>query len=231
MFTAGLIQRGGTRTDLAIKHIDRAIPEDGSVLSDNFNIYGCWWIDEGSAEFFLNNISNGGKKDFVSRTGQEFYLPKPMGVNIVVETYSWIPKPTDEDLADPMKNTSYYDWVRHYVLVDIDQTDNNPAPAQSEIFEDYIYFAERDAVSDEFSLIYSAPEDRSLLIEIYTASGKRVGSEIYSAYAGFGADEYDVDKAKLSKGEEYTVVAYLLNEGAKKSKGYLAGDSFTFVAQ
>lgn len=221
---------GGGQIDLVIPKLPGARPADGSVLSDDFNIYGCLWPDKTGAEFFLNNVSNGGHIDFVSRDGKEFWMTQPMAMNIWVETYNWIPTPLNEDLSDPNKNTSYYDWIRHYVLVEIDEEVANVAPAQSEIFEDYIHFTNRKSKGSELELIYTSPADRSIIVEIYTLSGKIVGSNNYNALSGFGADSYSVDSAKLKSGKKYVAVAYLVEAGAKSSDKYLCGDSFEFTA-
>jgi len=45
-----------------------------------------------------------------------------MHVNLVVEPYDWETPPTPEELADNHRNTTYYDWVRPYVLVRDDAT-------------------------------------------------------------------------------------------------------------
>ena len=43
---------------------------------------------------------------------------RPMYMHLVTETYAWEPRlPTDEMLNDETKNSTYYDWVRSYVLV------------------------------------------------------------------------------------------------------------------
>ncbi|MFR9650825.1 MAG: hypothetical protein SNG35_02225 [Rikenellaceae bacterium] len=218
------------REDMAIKGIPALKPEDGSVLSDGYNIYGCWWKDESNAEFYLNNKS-GGSYNFINKDGNPFVMNKPMGVNIVVETYAWIPRPTDDDLNDPTKNRSYYDWVRHYVLVDIAKSVKSDAPEQRDVFEDYIYLGKRGEFSNgTLELQYTAPINRTLIIEIMNSKGKSIATKSYNAHAGFGNGEYKIP-AKLDKGENYTTVVYLVEQGSKSSKRYLAGDSFEFTAQ
>ena len=46
-----------------------------------------------------------------------------MFMRLVSETYPfpWIELPNDEELADPSKNIVYYDWVRGYSLVDVNE--------------------------------------------------------------------------------------------------------------
>ena len=42
---------------------------------------------------------------------------RPMYMHLVTETYNWEAPPTEEELLNDEINTSYYDWVRAYVLV------------------------------------------------------------------------------------------------------------------
>ena len=43
---------------------------------------------------------------------------RPMYMHMVTETYSWEPSlPTDEMLSGDPRYSTYYDWVRSYVLV------------------------------------------------------------------------------------------------------------------
>ncbi len=221
----------GGSVDMVIPKIPGARPADGKIMSDDFQTYGCWWYDKSSAEFYLNNVSNGGRINFVSTTDQEFYVGEPMSLNVWVETYRWIPKPVDEDLLDPSKNTSYFDWIRHYVLVDIDDKSVKAAPEQTNVFEDYVYFTKREADEAKFEIIYIAPVDRTIILEIYDDADKLVCSKEFTAYAGFGANEYVVDHAKLRSGKKYTVVALFNELLAPRSTKHICGDSFSFVAK
>jgi hypothetical protein len=47
--------------------------------------------------------------------------------NMVTETYNWEAPPTPEELADNSKKTTYYNWVRAYVLVKDDAAPANAA--------------------------------------------------------------------------------------------------------
>ncbi len=114
------------------------------------------------------------------------------------------------------------------MLVDIDQRVENPAPSQSEVFEDYVHFTERESVDGgAFELIYTAKEDSRLIVEIYDGK-KVVARDSSDALSGFGTDTYVVD-TKLNSGTEYTAVVYLVKSGSESTKGYLSGDSFSFT--
>ncbi len=100
-------------------------PADGSLLSANFHTYSMLWVDKDCAEFFFDGVSNG-VSEFFSRASSysgKFWMTEPMNVVLDIETYDWGIPPTTAELNDPAKNRSLYDYFRHYVLVDVDETD------------------------------------------------------------------------------------------------------------
>ncbi len=226
--------KSGKKEDIVIKKIPSLKPQSGEILSDDFNVYGCWWRDKESAEFYLNNIS-GGEQKFVTKSGQPFYIPKQMGLNMVVETYSWIPRPEDSDLLDSDKNTSYYDWVRHYVLIAADRRQRGVdiAPEQRYVFEDYAMILREGGIQQSgnelrVTLLYSAPKDRALTLIVLDEKGKKSLSALeLDAYAGYAQASYTLKKVSLKSGARYTVAAYLDLDGQR----YAAGDSLHFTAE
>ena len=84
--------------------------------ADGYHTYGLWWKDANTLRFYYN-----GTYLFTIHPGTKYNpLPfaRPMYMHMVTETYSWEPSlPTDEVLNDDAKNSTYYDWVRSYVLV------------------------------------------------------------------------------------------------------------------
>ena len=106
-----------------IKHDYRAEGveiESESLASEDFNTYGGWWQDESNVVYYFNNGEGVASKFYDGITDKPF--DRPMGINLVSETYPfpWIELPNDEELADSTKNICYYDWVRSYLLVDVD---------------------------------------------------------------------------------------------------------------
>ncbi|RME95998.1 MAG: hypothetical protein D6766_01800 [Verrucomicrobia bacterium] len=51
---------------------------------------------------------------------------RPMQINMVTETYDWMPAPSEEELANDAINATYYDWVRVWVLVPEDAPPRRP---------------------------------------------------------------------------------------------------------
>ncbi len=84
--------------------------------ADDFHTYGLWWIDAKTLKFYYD-----GRYMFTIHPGTKYNpqpFSRPMYMHMVTETYSWEPSlPTDEMLNDDKKNSTYYDWVRSYVLV------------------------------------------------------------------------------------------------------------------
>ncbi|MFC7337287.1 family 16 glycosylhydrolase [Haloferula chungangensis] len=84
--------------------------------AEDFHTYGLWWIDATTMKFYYD-----GKFLFTINPSTAYNpqpFSRPMYMHLVTETYDWEPGlPTDDDLADPGKNSTYYDWVRSYILV------------------------------------------------------------------------------------------------------------------
>ncbi len=166
---------------------------DGALLSEDFNTFGCWWRDSESASFYLNNEQESHRQFIARKTHKDpydnpFRFTEPMTLNLVVETYPypWIELPNDEELADPELNSTLYDWVRSYILVDA--TDANAGAAPMEMFSDIVHI-ESKSITTPLLVQYTAPVDRQIVLSLYDKSGKRVKQEVISAPAGYASLE------------------------------------------
>lgn len=230
---------GGPMEDIQIEktRLDRA---DGRTPAEDFNTYGCWWRDEDNVSFYLNNDQEihrefYGRLKWGAPYDIQFKINRPMHMNIVVETYPypWITLPTDETLADRSLTTTRYDWVRSYVLVDVDAKNSNAAPM--EMFENHINIVDAAAETTlvkgklPISLHYTSNIDRNILIEIYNIKGKLIGTESVAAYAGYANAEIKSAAAKKIKtGAKCIVVVSLVDQDSKKT---LEADSFVTVVK
>ena len=84
--------------------------------ADNFHTYGLWWVDANTLHFYYDSTF------LFTIHPSTRYNPKPfarpMYMHLVTETYDWEPSlPTDEMLNDDTQNSTWYDWVRSYILV------------------------------------------------------------------------------------------------------------------
>lgn len=230
---------------------------DGASPSKDFNVYGCWWVDKSQAVFYLNNEQSK-RMDFVVKTtpkghsqqqGKKFYFTEPMGLNLVMETYTWFYEtppgksgwndriknedgsyklvlPTDEELLDPTKNKNHYDWVRCYKLKDIDKRVD--MPQEYVMFENHIHIYEKPEIRGNklaVNLEYTARKNSDIEFKIYSANGKVLATKVVEALAGYGNNQYEIDlkRAKISKETEYYCVAELRSGGK-----VFEGDSATF---
>ncbi len=226
---------GSARQDIRIKET-RLRREDGAKPSEGFNTYGVWWRDSECATFYLND-GEGEHREFKGRPKHsgpfdiDFRLTEPMSLHMVVETYPfpWIPLPTDEELADPTRNRTYYDWVRSYLLVDADEKNNGAA--EMTMFEDQINIASKPSSitkGDSLEIHYTAGVDREIMVVVYNEKGKIVATKSISALAGYGNIELEIPTSKkVTDGSSYSIVAYLGAKSSKLTADYLSGDSFS----
>ncbi len=213
---------------------------DNAVLaSEDFNTYGCWWRDESSVTFYLDNAELEDKTSFADKKGGgEFVLTDPMSVNLTSESYyihSFKPShfiwyPQLDELATPEKSTTLYDWVRSYYLVN--STSANPKGTQPMVmFESKVHIANKPATAKvgkvELNIHYTASTDMKLLVVLYNKSGKEITSKSVEAYAGYANTSVELD---VKKGGAYSVAAYI-GTGGNLSKSYISGDSFSLSVE
>lgn len=95
-------------------------PKDGRAATDpsaeDFHTYGLWWVDANTLHFYYDGAFKFTIHPSTKCHPQPF--ARPMYMHMVTETYSWEPSlPTEEMLSGDPKYSTYYDWVRSYVLV------------------------------------------------------------------------------------------------------------------
>jgi len=92
----------------------------GGHVSDAFHTYGCFWKNPNEFDFYIDGV----KKHTINPSTAENPEPfsRPMAMHMVTETYNWVTPPTTSDLNDDARNTTYYDWVRSYYLIDVDES-------------------------------------------------------------------------------------------------------------
>ncbi len=226
---------GGEKSDIRSKEV-KLKRTDGNLLSDDFNVFGCWWKDASHATFYLNNTQSGSTFFENRDTKKPFLFTEPMGLNMVVETYPqpWISLPTDEELSDDTKNTTYYDWVRAYLLVDMDEKIDNVDNSQR--FENHINLTSKKsafAVGQsrlDFPLAYTASKDCFVKLVIFDEKNNQIDSSLKKVYSGYGNLKLSIDHA-LPVDKKYTAVVYLGINDTMDDGNYLEADSFKFTIE
>jgi|GEM_PF-802856 len=90
----------------------------GGDSSEEFHTYGCWWVNENEMIFYIDGEES---HRIMANTGASAApFDRPMHINMVTETYDWETPPGPADLSDDNRNTSYYDFVHAFELLDVD---------------------------------------------------------------------------------------------------------------
>ena len=111
--------KGGNAAEGDGRIADNKLPEGQEVWQD-FHTYGAWWKDANNVDFYLDGKLAGSVKVSTAVTDEPFKMP--MRMQMLTETYNWAtPYPTKKQFKDNTVNTSYYDWVRSYKLIDVNE--------------------------------------------------------------------------------------------------------------
>lgn len=195
----------------------------------DFNVVGAWWKDDKSADYYLN-----GEYFQTIEFIKPFVLPMP--VILTMETYTWggddennarNPKPLEYMFHDDFRprelRAVYYDWVRSWILVDIDQEQFNPQ-------KDNVGFYDDPEAGDqgEFTIIYSAKEARKIKVSLFGKGSEPVAVEILTAGAGIGSVNSGLIPGLKTEKGEYKVVCELGTGDAEGLK-VLASSQKTIV--
>lgn len=182
---------------------------------EDYHTYACNWRSAQDAQFFVDDRFIGVvtfRTDVVSDPFKD-----PMRINLVTETYYWAkPYPTDAELNNNNINVSYYNWVRTYVKLPVDQPssidDEGAAIFTEEVKFDVAYEANKASTAVyEFVLLYKANVDREMNIVIKDAANNVIKSTTSAALAGYGKKRYTVTlDSPLGEGN-YSVTTELKN--------------------
>ena len=205
--------------------------------ADAFNTYGGWWKDESNASFYYNN-SEAKEMEFYSDVKEKPFDHK-MGLNMVSETYPfpWIELPNDEELADPEKNICYYDWVRSYVLVDVDDSNKDQNVDTSvELYTESVQVGkelDQLTASKKISipLNYMANKDREIHLELRNEANKVVARKSFTAYAGFANLLTDLDLKRKAKAGNYSLKIAMRSVGGKTDEVICSHQNIEFKIQ
>lgn len=216
-----------------------------ALASADFHTYGGWWKDEKSASYYYDNRAPKHIKFYDKIKNKPF--DQPMRMRLVSETYPfpWIELPTDEELADPTKNTVYYDWVRGYKLVEVnDENVNQEYETNLKVYNESVYFPALETQLEgsenktvKIPLSYKANQNRKIEIMVFETTdrtkikwGRKVATKIIEVLPGYGNMEVAIDLSKnYSKSINYRVQIKMFSTSwDKKSKESLDESSMFF---
>ncbi len=216
----------------------QATKEMAKWPSEDFHTYGGWWQDESTVSYYLDNELTKSVNFNTSVKPKPF--DNPMGLNLVSETYPfpWISLPTDEELRDDTRNTAYYDWVRSYILVGVD----DPAPtegsstniAKTSVFDETVRFTEKptsmtSALAPAFEISYMSNADREIYFELRDESNAVVAKALIQALGGYGKRLIKpVLNRKLDEGKVFVASSFIRPSGSAGNKEAWKSDSFRF---
>ena len=181
---------------------------------EEFHTYGAYWINANEVAFYSDNALIGDVQIRTAVVDKPF--PRPMGINMVTETYNWAtPYPTNDELTDDTINTSYYDWVRSYALVDINSEEGNPKNFNGEsanIYVEEVRFFEQPSVANgelKIPYVYKANTNKLLVFKVMDAKNKVVFETTFTLLSGYGKDIKTIASDNLETGTNYTFLGEL----------------------
>jgi len=174
---------------------------------EDYHTYACHWRSAQEAAFYVDNRFIGVitfRTDVVSDPFKD-----PMRMNLVTETYNWArPLPTEQELNNDAINASYYNWVRSYVSLGIDENDANGTPVSSGIPGEVVFIDFENGNFNGWSKFGPVPDTPS---NTDTFDGSKFALKVNGANGG---REYVVN---VNPNTDYTLKAQI-----KASSGGIA---------
>ncbi|MDU0354689.1 family 16 glycosylhydrolase [Paraglaciecola aquimarina] len=111
---AGVTERDGDDNPSDNRELSAGNTLKGVPWNEEFHVYGAWWKDKNTVQFYLN----GEEVNFVTST-QDFTLEQHIIFDLWTQDSSWVGGlPEKEELLNNDINTMEIDWVRTWSLVD-----------------------------------------------------------------------------------------------------------------
>lgn len=176
-----------------------------SEVSDEFHVYGAWWKNANEVLYYADNQLFDTVQFRTDISSKPF--DRPMKINMVTETYNWQPAPPKEDLLNNEINTAFYDWVRSYQLVRIDE--KVKSKLKESIFNENIDITvDTGAFSVSINYIYKANHNRKIEFLFLDKLGNVVKKEKLTVYAGYGNGNLEIKKEDLKQNTYQIQVKY-----------------------
>ncbi|MFY0598465.1 MAG: T9SS type A sorting domain-containing protein [Cyclobacteriaceae bacterium] len=181
-----------------------------SKVWEDYHTYACWWVDANSAKFYADDEFTA-SVDFNTTIDDTDPFDRPMKVNMVTETYDWAtPYPSADDLNNDAINTSYYDWIRSYELVRVDEEVADQPSALPEIYDEQVefigeYLGLGTVKEYGFLMTYQANTDRDIYLVLKDRSGNVIGETVNKVLAGYGKRNFSLTLEEVPAEGNYTL--------------------------
>ncbi|WP_075590049.1 T9SS type A sorting domain-containing protein [Labilibacter marinus] len=178
--------------------------ETNGKVYDNYFNYGVWWKSPTEILFYLD-----GEYKYTIKPAADFDID--MYIKLVCETYNWSPPPADGGMTGTWEErTTFYEWVRTYSYVPVEQSDDNT----TDIFTEEILFTEKPAELDlselNFKFNYKANSDKKIVLELKDGAGAVVASAEKDSYAGYAHTELGL--TGVTQWGDYTIEVSMYNK-------------------
>jgi len=184
-----------------------------SEVSDEYHTYAAWWKNAEEVFFYADNRFFESVK--ISKEISETPFDRPMHINMVTETYNWQPAPSNEDLLNDDINTAYYDWVRSYKLVPVNEEYDHPKTEvtifPNEVSLDHVDHSIFGSESLNFNYQFSCNENCLLRFSIIEGKEKVLQTKEVNAFFGLGKNDIKIHlNFKPEKEKSYKLTAELI---------------------
>ncbi|PKQ64279.1 hypothetical protein BZG02_05525 [Labilibaculum filiforme] len=184
-----------------------------SEVSEEFHTYGAWWKNANEVLYYADNQLFDTVMIRTDISSKPF--DRPMKINMVTETYDWQPAPSNEDLLNNDINTAFYDWVRSYELVKMDQKEKSTY--KEAIFKENIELtANNQGTALRIDFIYKANKNRRIEFLFLDEEGNVFHQEKLPVYAGYGSNYLEVKMDVLKNKKPHSVQAKYVSKSEFK---------------
>ena len=202
-------------------HSEGARAPLSSKVYEEFHTYACWWMDANTVRFYADDVFTK-EVSFSKAIDVTEPFDRPMKINMVTETYNWAtPYPTPEQLEDNTTNTSYYDWVRSYKLVPVDQKPGKAPSKYDPIFEESVKatggYQKVPGKNKNyiFYITYKANGDQQVKVRLKDLTDKTIKESGSTVLAGYGHKGIPLPVNQWPKAGRYKLEIELITNKTK----------------
>lgn len=190
-----------------------------SEVWEEYHTYAAWWKNPDEVYFYADNQFFAKVK--VTKEIKDKPFSRPMHINMVTETYDWQPAPSDEDVSNDSINVAFYDWIRSYKLVAIDE-EYTHIETEVEVYKNTLVLNKvPETIAGlsklDFECSVSCNEDLPLRFKLIEGKNTIITKLESSAKHGHSTQAQSLPIAfSPSEGKHYKIVAELMSSDSAK---------------